>query len=165
MLSAETLAATEQMIEHYRAIAARGGWQPLRGADGPARRRRRARRSWRLRQRLIVTGDLDPSAGDSPIYDSYVEAGVRRFQARHGLSSHRHHDSAATVTAMNVPVDVRLRQLEINMVRLRSLCRQPRQPLRGRQHPGGARRDGRGRHGARPATPPASARSTASRRS
>ena len=40
-----------------------------------------------LRQRLIVTGDLDPSAGDSPIYDSYVEAGVRRFQARHGLSA------------------------------------------------------------------------------
>jgi L,D-transpeptidase YcbB len=29
MLSAESLAATEQMIEYYRNIAARGGWQPV----------------------------------------------------------------------------------------------------------------------------------------
>ena len=61
-----------------------------------------------LRQRLIVTGDLDPTAGDSPVFDSYVEAGVRRFQARHGLSA-TGVVSAATLAAMNVPVDVRLR--------------------------------------------------------
>ena len=40
-----------------------------------------------LRQRLIQTGDLDPAAGRRPVYDSYVEAGVKRFQARHGLNT------------------------------------------------------------------------------
>ena len=43
-----------------------------------------------LRQRLLRSGDLDQSAGDSPAFDSYVEAGVRRFQARHGMMPVNH---------------------------------------------------------------------------
>ena len=62
MLSAETLAATEQMIEQYRSIAARGGWQPLRGVDG-LRVGAKSPAVVALRQRLIITGDLDPTAG------------------------------------------------------------------------------------------------------
>ncbi|MGO4570951.1 L,D-transpeptidase family protein [Microvirga sp. 2TAF3] len=118
ILSPDALAATEQMIEQYRSISARGGWQPVRGADG-LRVGVKSPAVMALRQRLIITGDLDPAAGESPIYDSYVEAGVRRFQARHGLSS-TGTMTAATVAAMNVPVDIRTRQLEINLVRLRS---------------------------------------------
>jgi murein L,D-transpeptidase YcbB/YkuD len=118
MLSAEALSATEQMIDQYRNMAARGGWQPVRGVDG-LRVGSKSPAVVALRQRLIVTGDLDPSAGESSIYDSYVEAGVRRFQARHGISS-TGTITSATVAAMNVPVDVRIRQLEINVARLRS---------------------------------------------
>jgi len=119
MVSQEALAATEQMIEYYRNIAARGGWQPVQGVQG-LRVGAKSPAVLALRQRLIITGDLDPAAGESPIYDSYVEAGVRRFQARHGISS-TGVMTAATVAAMNVPVDVRIRQLEINVARLRSL--------------------------------------------
>jgi L,D-transpeptidase YcbB len=118
ILSPETLSATEQMIERYKGIEARGGWQPVSGADrlrvgskGPA--------VAALRQRLIVTGDLDPTAGTSSVYDSYVEAAVRRFQARHGLGM-TGAMSPSVVQAMNVPVAVRVRQLEINAVRLKS---------------------------------------------
>jgi L,D-transpeptidase YcbB len=118
ILSPQALAATEEAIERYRDIAARGGWTPLRvserlrvGVSGPG--------VVALRQRLIQTGDLDPAAGSSPTYDSYVEAGVRRFQSRHGLNPTGAMNSA-TITAMNVPVEVRLRQLELNAVRLRS---------------------------------------------
>jgi len=119
MLSRESLAATEQMIEYYRDIAARGGWQPVQGVQG-LRVGSKSPAVVALRHRLIVTGDLDPAAGESPIYDSYVEAGVRRFQARHGISS-TGTMTAPTVAAMNVPVEVRIRQLEINVARLRSL--------------------------------------------
>ncbi|NIX77638.1 L,D-transpeptidase family protein [Microvirga terricola] len=118
MLSHEALAATEEMIQRYRDIAARGGWPMVRGVDG-LRVGSKSAAVTGLRQRLIVTGDLDPAAGESPVYDSYVEAGVRRFQARHGLSSTGTMTSA-TVAAMNVPADIRIRQLEINLVRLRS---------------------------------------------
>ena len=117
-----------------------------------------------LRQRLIVTGDLDPAAGSSPIYDSYVEAGVRRFQARHGLNADRRHqrrdarrperpgrDPPAPARAQHRPPA--------------RLFGQSRPPLRDREHPG--RRSSRRWRTAwsRPATPPASARSTGSRRS
>jgi murein L,D-transpeptidase YcbB/YkuD len=118
ILSGQAAAATEEAIEHYRDIVARGGWGPLQipqnmrvGARGPA--------VAALRQRLIMTGDLDPAAGSSPAYDSYVEAGVRRFQARHGLGM-TGAINAATLAAMNVPAQTRLKQLEINLVRLRA---------------------------------------------
>jgi len=34
-----------------------------------------------LRARLTASGDIDPNAVGNDIYDSYVEAAVRRFQA------------------------------------------------------------------------------------
>ncbi|MBQ0824453.1 L,D-transpeptidase family protein [Microvirga terrae] len=119
MLSADALAATEQMIEYYRNIAARGGWQPVQGVQG-LRVGSKSPAVVALRQRLIITGDLDQAAGESPIFDSYVESAVRRFQARHGISS-TGTITAPTVAAMNVPADVRIRQLEINVARLRTL--------------------------------------------
>lgn len=118
ILSPQTVAATEQMVERYKEIVSRGGWKPVSGADrlrigarGPA--------VAAVRQRLVVTGDIDPVAGNSGVFDSYVAAGVKRFQARHGLSQ-TGTMSMATQQAMNVPADIRLRQLEINAVRLRS---------------------------------------------
>ncbi|RXT56644.1 murein L,D-transpeptidase [Bosea sp. Tri-44] len=118
MLSPAALAATEQAVEAYRALAARGGWQPLQVSDKLAVGSRGAS-VVALRQRLIITGDLDVSAGDSNIYDSYVEGGVRRFQSRMGLST-TGSINRATLTALNVPVDRRIRQLETNIVRLRT---------------------------------------------
>jgi murein L,D-transpeptidase YcbB/YkuD len=118
MLSPAALAATEQAVETYRGLAARGGWPSLQvserlsvGSRGPS--------VVALRQRLIITGDLDASAGDSNIYDSYVEGGVRRFQSRMGLST-TGSINRATLAALNVPVDRRIRQLETNIVRLRT---------------------------------------------
>jgi murein L,D-transpeptidase YcbB/YkuD len=73
-----------------------------------------------LRQRLRVGGDLELDAGAADVFDSYVEAGVRRFQARHGLTV----DGVVndlTLKAMNVPAAVRLAQLKTNTIRLRSL--------------------------------------------
>ena len=117
IVSFEAVTATEQAIQQYQGIVARGGWRPVQGATGlkvgansPA--------VASLRQRLIASGDLDPNAGSSPVYDSYVDAGVRRFQTRHGL--HPGAMNAATQTAMNVLAETRLKQLELNLVRLRS---------------------------------------------
>jgi murein L,D-transpeptidase YcbB/YkuD len=118
ILSPHAAAATEEAIDRYRDIVARGGWGPLQlpdrmrvGARGPS--------VVALRQRLIMTGDLDPAAGSLPTYDSYVEAGLRRFQARHGLGT-TGAMNGATLAALNVPAETRLRQLEINLVRLRA---------------------------------------------
>jgi murein L,D-transpeptidase YcbB/YkuD len=118
ILSPQALAATEETVERYRDIVSRGGWGVLQ-APASLRVGARSPAVVALRQRLIVTGDLDPAAGSSEVYDSYVEAGVKRFQSRHGFNA-TGALNAATIAAMNVPAETRLKQLEINTARLRS---------------------------------------------
>ncbi len=73
-----------------------------------------------LRQRLAFTGDLDPNRTSSATFDSYVESAVKRVQTRHGLGP-TGVVGPQTLAALNTPADKRLRQLEINLVRLRQI--------------------------------------------
>lgn len=119
-LSPQTVAATETAVQRYQSIVAQGGWGAVPagvnlhvGSKGQA--------VVALRHRLEITGDLDQAAGMSPVFDNYVEAGVKRFQARSGLGQ-TGIVSSQTVAAMNIPADLRLRQLETNLIRLRSFA-------------------------------------------
>jgi murein L,D-transpeptidase YcbB/YkuD len=117
-LSPQTVQTTEQAIPRYEAIVARGGWKIVQPTDR-LRLGNRHKSVPALRERLIAGGDLDPNTGMSDAFDSYVEAGVKRFQARHGMSV----DGIAreqTFNALNVPAEIRLTQLKTNLVRLRS---------------------------------------------
>jgi len=120
-LSPSTAQLTEQAIQSYDGIVARGGWPVVPHVD-ELRVGNRHPSVVDLRERLSVSGDLDPSAGavGNDIYDSYVEEAVRRFQARHGLTI----DGivrVATLTAMNVPATTRRDQLKVNIGRLKTL--------------------------------------------
>jgi L,D-transpeptidase YcbB len=118
-LSPATALTTEQAIQTYDGIVARGGWPQVPPVD-ELRLGIRHPSVVDLRARLSVSGDLDPSAVGNDIYDSYVEAAVRRFQARHGLTI----DGivrAATLLAMNVPAAIRRDQLKVNIDRLKTL--------------------------------------------
>jgi L,D-transpeptidase YcbB len=118
-LSPQTAQLTEQAIQVYDGIVARGGWPPVPKVD-EMRLGMRHPSVVDLRRRLSVSGDLDPNAVGNDIYDSYVDAAVRRFQARHGLNA----DGivrAATLDAMNVPAATRRDQLKINISRLQTL--------------------------------------------
>lgn len=119
LLSPQSLAATEAAIQRYHQLVAAGGWAPVNGPTLKIGVRSPAVVA--LRRRLTISGDLDEQAGDSPIYDSYVEAGVKRFQARHGLGQ-TGVVAQQTYGALNIPAQVRLRQLETNIVRLRSFA-------------------------------------------
>lgn len=118
ILSPQTIAATEQAIGQFQQIVAAGGWRPLPGGvrmklgyKGPV--------VTQLRERLTQGGDLDGRNAGSQVFDSYVDAGVRRFQERHGLGA-TGVVGPQTIAAFNVSADVRLKQLEINIVRLKS---------------------------------------------
>jgi L,D-transpeptidase YcbB len=118
-LSPATAQFTEQAVATYDAIVARGGWPAVPQVD-ELRVGNRHPSVVDLRDRLSASGDLDPSAVGNNIYDSYVEAAVRRFQARHGLTI----DGivrVATLTAMNVPATTRRDQLKVNVTRVKSL--------------------------------------------
>ncbi|MGA2568284.1 MAG: peptidoglycan-binding protein [Pseudolabrys sp.] len=118
-LSPSTVETTAQAIAQYEAILSSGGWPKVPPTDR-LRLGNRHPSVMPLRKRLIITGDLEASAGTTDIFDSYVEAAVRRFQARHGITV----DGivrAESFDRLNIPCDVRLSQLKTNLVRLRSL--------------------------------------------
>ena len=119
VFSQQTVMNVDQAIAQYSGIVAQGGWPTVPASkklelgvvdpDVEA-----------LRRRLMVSGDLSASAGISPAFDTYVDAAVRRFQARHGLPD----DGVLgkySYAAMNVSAPVRLGQLETNSVRLREM--------------------------------------------
>ena len=118
-LSPSTAETTQVSIAQYESIVAKGGWpQVPPGAD--LRVGSRSASVPPLRQRLSIAGDLELNSGEAQIFDSYVEAAVRRFQIRHGL----HPDGIlheATLHALNVSAERRLSQLRTNAVRLKAL--------------------------------------------
>ncbi|HET8648871.1 MAG TPA: L,D-transpeptidase family protein, partial [Gemmatimonadales bacterium] len=116
----ETLAAA---LLRYRAIADSGGWPTI--PRGPVLAKgSRGKRVTALRLRLAASGDLeDADTAGHHGYDEDVQAAVASFQERHGLEV----DSAvgpATLAALNVPLAQRIRQIEINLERLRWLPNQ-----------------------------------------
>ena len=72
-----------------------------------------------IRERLTVVGDQPrKKIKDMNLFDGDLEQAVRQFQRRHGLFPDGTID-ARTLAAMNVPVEERLRQIEVNMERWR----------------------------------------------
>ena len=117
-LSPANIPTTEAAIARYEQIVAAGGWPQV----PPAERLRTGVRNpavQAFRQRLTLSGDLDPTAVENDIYDSYVEAAVKRFQARHGISADGR-PGALTMKALNIPAEQRLSQLKVNLARLRA---------------------------------------------
>ncbi len=118
VLSQQTVAATEQAVQTYQGLVAKGGWGTVPGGVN-LHVGSKSGAVLALRKRLIASGDLDVAAGLSPVFDAYVEAAVKRFQARHGIGESGV-VASDTVAQLNVPAETRLRQLETNLIRLRS---------------------------------------------
>jgi L,D-transpeptidase YcbB len=118
ILSSATVDATQAAIQKYQDLVAKGGWSIVPGGPG-LRVGSKSQAVEALRERLVASGDLDPVAGMGPVYDSFVEAAVVRFQARNGLNRTGAVDKD-TLAALDVPAAARLQQLETNLVRLRA---------------------------------------------
>ncbi|MEW9834907.1 L,D-transpeptidase family protein [Mesorhizobium marinum] len=119
IFSPQTVLYIEQAVAQYSNIVAQGGW-PMVPATKKLQLGVVDPDVIALRKRLMISGDLSTSAGISQSFDTYVDAAVKRFQARHGLPV----DGVLgkyTYAAMNVSAEVRLGQLETNLVRLRSM--------------------------------------------
>ncbi len=107
-------------LTRYREVANRGGWPKVpgdleKGAQGAG--------ALALRNRLIAEGDLPPvpeGQQPAPVFDDAVAKAVARFQQRHGLEPDGKLGED-TVAELNVPVQERIKQIEINLERWRWL--------------------------------------------
>ncbi len=115
---ARTQARLSAALERYEAIAEAGGWPTV--PAGPTLKPGMVdARVAAARERLEATGDAASSTTDPMTFDPALEAGVRIFQARHGLEA----DGLVgrkTLAALNVPVETRVKALRINLARIRA---------------------------------------------
>ncbi|RMF46085.1 MAG: peptidoglycan-binding protein [Deltaproteobacteria bacterium] len=106
-------------LQRLRRLSALGGW-PAIPAGPTLRPGMRDDRVPLVRQRLLLDGDLDPGGDwDSLLYDPETVLALKSFQRRHGIAD----DGVIgpiTLTELNRPVEERIRQVEINLVRWRN---------------------------------------------
>jgi len=113
-------ARLREKLALYRFVEAEGGWSTIPG--GPVLRKGDSDgRVVLLRKRLADVGDLQPTAViDETYFDEELEQALHIFQKRHGLTA----DGVvgqATLAALNIPVEERVRQILVNMERWRWL--------------------------------------------
>ena len=114
VLQPETFFATAKASEHYANIVDAGGWPSVPGnlspgAKGPG--------VAALRTRLAVEGDLEGAEGSGATWSPALTAAVKRFQFRNGLTQ-TGIVAGATLRALNIPANVRFKQLASSAQRL-----------------------------------------------
>jgi murein L,D-transpeptidase YcbB/YkuD len=114
----DTAELTGDAAKRYLAIVEAGGWQNVPsgtklapGASGSG--------VAILKQRLAITGDLEPTASPGDTYDPSLEIAVKHFQERHGLEQ-TGTIGGQTLQALNVSAIVRYNQLLASAKRSRA---------------------------------------------
>jgi murein L,D-transpeptidase YcbB/YkuD len=113
-----------KVLADYKEMAARGAW-PVVPPSLKLKPGQRSPQIGALAARLAASGDYHgrvPASGESGVYATELQEGVKRFQRRHGLTD----DgivSAAVVAEMNVPLQSRIAQIQLNLERWRWLPR------------------------------------------
>ena len=110
----ETFFTTVKASEHYAKIVDAGGWPLVPGDVGPTTHGPAVSA---LRRRLSVEGDLPDTFANGQSWDPVLAGAVKHFQQRNGLRPSGI-VSGATLKALNVPANVRFRQLASSAQRL-----------------------------------------------
>jgi murein L,D-transpeptidase YcbB/YkuD len=121
ILSTYTVANLQAAIAQYEPFVAAGGWKPVPKEVfnlilGNSRDAVVA-----LKWRLISSGDMPPQKDPNDLFDDDLDKAVRNFQARHGIAVTGKLDEP-TYYAMQIPADVRLNQLQMNLARVQNLA-------------------------------------------
>jgi murein L,D-transpeptidase YcbB/YkuD len=114
-LSSANIAPTKAAIKKYQEIVANGGWETV-----PAVKMFYGETHFAvavLKRRLSVSGELASGGDDTENFGSDLDLAVKRFQATNGLTPTGIVDER-TSAALNVPAEVRLRQLRNSLARL-----------------------------------------------
>jgi murein L,D-transpeptidase YcbB/YkuD len=119
-VSAANLAPTKAAVARYKQIVENGGFVAV--TEGDMERGLTHEAVGLLRQRLLASGELSGDTGYPNFFGSDLETAVKRFQASNGLAPTGVVDKR-TIAALNVPAEVRFKQLKENLNRLTGLSK------------------------------------------
>jgi murein L,D-transpeptidase YcbB/YkuD len=121
ILSFDTANNLQYAIQQHQFIVDNGGWDPMSREVYHLTLGKNSRGVIRLKRRLMWSQDMVPAKNPDDFFDEETDAGLRRFQARHGLQVTGAVDEA-TLYALAVPADYRLTQLHLNAMRVQSFA-------------------------------------------
>ena len=115
--------AMREQLKRYDAIQKQGGWKPLAPMQKKYSEGDSLADIRQIKHRLFMTGDLK-NDDTSLVFNDDMSKAVKNFQYRYGIKT----DGTIggnTLSEMNRPVDFRIRQILVNMERLRWVPAQP----------------------------------------
>jgi murein L,D-transpeptidase YcbB/YkuD len=109
----------QEALYSYLELEKQGGWKPV-----PLKGKLRVGKSYKivpaLRERLALSGDQINCSSETNIYDNCLKDAVIHFQKRHGLEA-KGTIGKNTITALNVPLSHRIKQIRLNLDRIKWL--------------------------------------------
>lgn len=121
ILSYDTAYNLELAILQHEQIIKNGGWGELaRNAVGLVAGTTNGAVGY-VKRRLMASGDMEETVRVNDTFSAEMDAGIRRFQARHGLYITGKLDPLTYVT-LNVPAEERLAQLRLNLLRVQNFA-------------------------------------------
>lgn len=107
----------QQALERLYDIQQKGGWRKINATQKFYQKGQTAPAIKQIKERLRATGEFDSKDTSSIFTDELVKA-VQKYQKRLGLKQNGVVD-AMVIKQLNVPVDIRIQQLLVNMERFR----------------------------------------------
>ncbi|KFC71080.1 ErfK/YbiS/YcfS/YnhG family protein [Devosia sp. LC5] len=121
ILSYDTAYNLQLAISQYEPFVAAGGWEETPQEAYGLKLGESRKAAIALKRRLISSGDMAMVESVSDMIDAPADAGIRAFQARHGLVVNGQVDEA-TWYALSVPAQTRLNQLYLNAQRVQTMA-------------------------------------------
>ena len=121
ILSFDTAYNLQLAISYYERLAASGIWEPPSRQTFGLQVTKTGKAVVSLKRYLIALQDMVPANTVSSTFDADLDAGVRKFQVRHGIVPTGKVDEA-TFYALAISPDDRLAQLRLNALRVESLA-------------------------------------------
>jgi murein L,D-transpeptidase YcbB/YkuD len=108
----------QKALDKYREIQKSGGWIIISGNKKTYQQGQTDAGIKQIKERLRTTGDLG-STDTSMLFTEELTAAVKKIQKRFGFKENGVVD-LPLIKELNIPVEVRIKQLEINMERLQN---------------------------------------------
>jgi murein L,D-transpeptidase YcbB/YkuD len=111
--------ALQEALYRYLELEKKGGWKPV-ALKGKLRVGKSYKVVPALRERLALSGDQTHCTSETNVYDSCLKDAIIHFQKRHGLEA-KGTIGKNTITALNVPLSQRIKQIRLNLDRIKWL--------------------------------------------